>query len=83
MIVWVLTDNWTQDLEHGLTVNVYTTLGEAQEYMQTLVAEVKDWQDYDEEEEDDMHYEGWSAGDYNNYHTSITIEQKVIREVKE
>lgn len=80
MIVWVLTDDWSQDFEHGLTTHVYATLHEAQEYMRELVAEVKAWQDYDEEEEDDMHYEGWNTGDYNNYHTNILIEQKVIRE---
>lgn len=80
MSVWVLTDEWVQDFERGLTVTLYNRLGDAQEHMEEIIAENhSNGIEYDvEHREDDLHYEGYEDGDYNNYHTSITIEQKEI-----
>lgn len=79
MSVWILTDEWVQDFEHGCSTLVFGSLKKAQEYMAEVKAQIDEWQDYDEEEYDEMSYEGWSQNDYNNYHTKITIEQQEIR----
>ena len=80
MSVWVLTDEWVQDLEHGLTVVVYSRLSDAIEHMEEVIAEnYSNGIEYGTEERpDDLHYVGYNQGDYNSYHTSISIEQKEI-----
>lgn len=76
MKVWILTDEWVQDLEHGLTVAVYSRLSDAVEHMEEVIAENhSNGIEYGTEERpDDLHYVGYYQGDYNSCHTSISIE---------
>lgn len=79
MKVWALTDEWVQDFENGLTVVLYSRLGDAQAHMEEVIEENhNNGIEYDIENQDDMHYEGYNDGDYNHYHTNITIELKEI-----
>ena len=79
MRVFVLTDEWVQDFEHGMSVMVFDTITKAQAELKKRVAEIKEWCVFDEEVSDPNGFEGWKTGEWNEWHTQITIEGKEVQ----